>query len=41
LKDEIKFLHKKKDKLNYDLYNIPLKAAKEWGGTWDIIHHSQ
>ena len=37
LKDEIKFLYKKKEKLNNDLYNIHLKAAQEWGNTWYII----
>ena len=31
IKDEIKFLHKKKQKLNRDLYNAHLKAAQEWG----------
>jgi len=30
-------LHEKKDILNQDLYNIHLKAAKEWGKVWDII----
>jgi hypothetical protein len=33
-------LHKKKDKLNLDLYNIHLKAAKEWGRVWDSTRHS-
>ena len=37
LKDEIKFLYKKKEKLNKDLYNIHLKAAQEWRNTWNII----
>jgi hypothetical protein len=37
LKDEIKFLHKKKDKLNLDLYHLHLQAAKEWGRLWDFI----
>jgi hypothetical protein len=37
IKDEIKFLHKKKDKLNQDLYYVHLKAAKEWGRLWDVI----
>jgi hypothetical protein len=30
-------MHKKKDKLILDLYNIHLKAAKECGKIWDII----
>ena len=37
LKDEIKFLYKKKDELNNDLYSIHLKAAQEWGSTWYVI----
>jgi hypothetical protein len=37
LKDEIKFLYNKKEKLNNELYNIHLKAAQEWGNTWYII----
>ena len=31
IKDEIIFLHKKKDKLNKLLYNAHLRAALEWG----------
>jgi len=31
LKDEIKFLYKKKDKLNNDLCSTQLKASQEWG----------
>jgi len=42
IKDEIKFLYKKKQKLNRDLYDIHLKAAQEWGNIWysilDSIH---
>ena len=30
-KDEIKFLYKKKEKLNKGIYHIHLKAAQEWG----------
>ena len=37
IKDEIKFLHKKKQKLNRDLYNIHLEAAQEWGNVWHTI----
>jgi hypothetical protein len=37
IKDEIKFLYKKKEKLNRELYNIHLKVAQEWGNTWHII----
>ena len=31
IKDEIKFLYKKEQKLNGDLYDVHLKAAQEWG----------
>ena len=31
IKEEIKFLYRKKQKLNNDLYKIHLKAAQEWG----------
>jgi hypothetical protein len=37
VKDEIKFLFKKKEKLNYELYNTHLKSAQEWGGMWYTI----
>ena len=40
IKDEIRFLHKKKQQLNNTLYNIHLKAAQEWGSTWYIILNS-
>jgi hypothetical protein len=40
IKDEIKFLHKKKDKLNRELYDSHLKAAKELRKAWDIIQRS-
>ena len=38
-KDEIKFLSKKKEKLNLELYEHRLKAAKEWGGMWQNIRN--
>jgi hypothetical protein len=37
LKDEIKFLHKKKDKLNLGIHHFHLQAAKEWDRLWDFI----
>jgi len=37
IKDEIKFLYKKKQKLNNYLYKIHLKAAQEWGNSWYTI----
>jgi predicted RNase H-like nuclease (RuvC/YqgF family) len=44
LKDEIKFLYMKKEKLKNELYRIQLKAAHEWGNTLytilDSIHES-
>jgi hypothetical protein len=36
IKDEIKFLFKKKGKLN-ELYKAHLMAAQEWGSVWDSI----
>ena len=33
----MKFLCKKKQKLNNDLYKIPLRAAQEWGNSWYTI----
>ena len=32
-------MFKKKDKLNRELYELHLKAAKEWGGMWQTIHN--
>jgi hypothetical protein len=40
IKDEIKFLYKKKQQLNKDLYHIHLKAAQEWGNLWNIVINS-
>jgi hypothetical protein len=40
IKDEIRFLQKKKQQLNNELYKIHLKAAQEWGSTWYIIQDS-
>lgn len=37
VKNEIKLLYKKKEKLNQDLYTLHLKAALEWGSLWPII----
>ena len=37
IKDEIKFLYKKKDQLNKQLYQAHLAIAQEWGSTWHII----
>jgi hypothetical protein len=41
IKDEVKFLFKKKQKLNYELYKTHLKALREWGGgMWGTIRSS-
>jgi hypothetical protein len=37
IKQEIKFLYKKKALLNKQLYNTHLLLAKQWGNTWDNI----
>ena len=34
LREEIKFLHMKKGKLNIELYHTSVKAASEWGKLW-------
>jgi hypothetical protein len=47
IKDEIKFLYRKKQKLNNDLYKIHLKPAQEWSNMWytildsinDVVNH--
>jgi len=39
IKDEIKFLYKKKDNLNRELYQNNLKAAKDWGKMWYSIQN--
>jgi hypothetical protein len=40
IKDEIKYLHMKKEKLNNALYKVHLKATQEWGKTWYPIEKS-
>jgi hypothetical protein len=40
IKEEIKLLYKKKERLNTALYNTHLQAAKEWGNSWHLIHQS-
>jgi hypothetical protein len=37
IKQEIKFLYKKKALLNKQLYSTYLLLAKQWGNTWDNI----
>jgi len=40
IKDEIKFLYMKKEKLNNALHKAHLKAAQGWGKTWYLIEKS-
>jgi len=40
VREEIKFVYKKKDKLNENLYKTHLQAALEWGKIWDSIRNS-
>jgi hypothetical protein len=40
IKDELKYLYHKKDRLNTQLYEAPLQAAAEWGPSWDLISTS-
>jgi hypothetical protein len=40
IKDEIKFLYKKKQQLNKDLYHTHLEVAKKWGNLWTLIAES-
>jgi len=37
IKEELKFLHKKKDTINRELYKCHLQAAHEWGNNWTYI----
>ena len=40
IKDEIRFLHQKKEQLNKELYKAHLQASAEWGTVWYIIQNS-
>ena len=40
MKEEIKFLYMKKDRLNESLYKAHLQAAREWGKNWIIIQNN-
>jgi hypothetical protein len=37
IKDEIRFLYRKKDYLNRQLYQAHLQTANQWGSSWNII----
>ena len=38
IKDEIKYLHSKKQKLNTQIYNLHLTLANNWGNSWQHIY---
>jgi hypothetical protein len=40
IKDEIKFLHSKKQKLNFQIYHLHLTLANEWNNLWQHIQHT-
>ena len=40
IKDEIKFLHAKKQQLNYQIYHLHLTLANTWNNTWQYISHT-
>jgi len=40
IKEELKFLHKKKQYLNEKLYQIRLKLANLWGNNWQYIQNT-
>jgi len=40
IKEELKFLHKKKEMLNRELYRRHLQVAQEWGRWWNVVHES-
>jgi hypothetical protein len=39
IKYEIKYLYKKKQQLNLQLYQIHLHNSKKWRRTWDIVEY--
>ena len=40
IKDEIKYLHTKKQKLNVLIYQLHLDLANTWKNLWPLIHHT-
>jgi len=40
IKDEIKYLHSKKQKLNMVIYKLHLNLATTWKNSWQLIHHT-
>jgi hypothetical protein len=37
IRDDIRYLYKKKQHLNTELYQAHLRAAQEWNGTWHLV----
>jgi len=40
IKDEIKFLHAKKQQLNHQIYYLHLTLANTWNNTWQYMLHT-
>jgi hypothetical protein len=40
IKDEVRFLHIKKQKLNHQLFNLHLFLANTWGKSWPYIQEA-
>ena len=40
IRDEIKYLYKKKEIFNTALYTTHQQAAREWGNSWDLIRET-
>jgi len=40
IKDEIKYLHCKKQKINSDIYQLHMKLAHYWQNLWPLIHQN-
>jgi hypothetical protein len=40
IKDELKYLHMKKQQLNTKLYQLHLLLANTWGNAWQYIQHT-
>jgi len=40
IKDEIKYLYRKKQQLNQKLYHLYLSLVNTWGNTWQYIQYT-
>jgi hypothetical protein len=40
INEEVKFLYKKKQYLNYELYHTHISLANTWGNIWEYIHNT-